>query len=367
MEISAHDRGIEFASEKGKVYCVAFSTLSVYPFSFPFGRKGNLASALALYFKPLIGSNDNLIMIPQILEQTKNTTRGAAWFCSHSEAEMYESLLRGDKISVFPAPVIMSSEADGSGLIIWKDAAGTYAYWTENYEPKMYRCFSNMSVEDVVSWMRSYAESAGSVIDGDAIRIYEKEDVSQGELHAAAAKTFNASPSLARLDFSKANLSNARDLAARITLFLQKSLAAGACICALSAVLLFYSYIDSRNYSDAPSEIYRAALGESSNTPLASVTRRLRSLSDVSDKLTLDGTLAGISEAWSDVPDSYLDIMRYGREGTEIEGRAAKTEDIQTLRESLSKRFAVRMGDVQQIPGGGLRFNLRLAGKDNAD
>ena len=79
-------------------------------------------------------------------------------------------------------------------------------------------------------------------------------------------------------------------------------------------------------------------------------------------QLSFDGVLAGVAAAWKFAPDTMrLDALRYGIERTELEGRAQKTEEIQTLREALSKNgFSVRLGDVQQIPGGGMRFSLHL-------
>ena len=117
------------------------------------------------------------------------------------------------------------------------------------------------------------------------------------------------------------------------------------------------------SFASAPSEIYSLALGEESRAPLTSVTRRLRAVSGGGVQLSFDGVLSGVAAAWKQMPETMrLDALRYGIERTELEGRAQNTGDVQALRDALSKNgFTVRLGDVQQIPGGGMRFSLHLS------
>jgi hypothetical protein len=60
-----------------------FKTLVSYPFSIPFGRKGNVREALLLSFRPILGETEKgLFLVPQVTEQTANLTKGVAWLLS---------------------------------------------------------------------------------------------------------------------------------------------------------------------------------------------------------------------------------------------------------------------------------------------
>ncbi len=105
-------------------------------------------------------------------------------------------------------------------------------------------------------------------------------------------------------------------------------------------------------------------MGEVSRSPLAAITKRLRLLTGGGVQQTLEGTRANFAAAGmarSAGTDIKIDAIRYGRERTEIEGQAPRTDNIQQLRDALAKNgFAVKLGDVQQIPGGGMRFTRNL-------
>ena len=56
-----------------------------------------------------------------------------------------------------------------------------------------------------------------------------------------------------------------------------------------------------------------------------------------------------------------VEQLRYTGEGADITGTAEKMESIQALRTTAdSGGFRATLGDIQQIPGGGLRFTLSL-------
>ena len=141
--------------------------------------------------------------------------------------------------------------------------------------------------------------------------------------------------------------------------------AVGLMFLILSLFILVQNKYMAESFAAAPSEVYRLTTGEVSRSPLADITKRLRLLTGGGVQLTLEGTLANFAAAWKTLPagtDIKVDAIRYGRERTEIEGQASKTDHIQLLRDALAKNgFTVKLGDVQQIPGGGMRFTLNLA------
>ena len=349
-----------------RVCCVPFRTAAAYPFSFPFGRKVGLRGALELKFRALTGAGAALSMTAQVTERGASSTRGAAWFASRAEIEDYEKRL-GDKAAFIPAPLALLSETDGCGLVVWREGGCSCALWAEDYEPKLYRCFSDgeCAPDEAVRWMRGYAQSAGGEIAAENVRIFDADGIAPAELQRAGEATFAASPSIAALDFSNSGASAAErreSFFASAFSALRAVTAAGVFCLALSLLLLVQNVFMKDSFASAPSEIYSLALGEESRAPLTSVTRRLRAVSGGGVQLSFDGVLAGVAAAWKSAPDTMrLDALRYGIERTELEARAQKTDDIQTLREALSKNgFSVRLGDVQQIPGGGMRFSLHL-------
>ena len=55
-----------------------------------------------------------------------------------------------------------------------------------------------------------------------------------------------------------------------------------------------------------------------------------------------------------------LELLRYSGDGVELTGAAADMEGVQALRTPRQGPFPGLLGDVQQIPGGGLRFSLSI-------
>jgi hypothetical protein len=120
----------------------------------------------------------------------------------------------------------------------------------------------------------------------------------------------------------------------------------------------------SDSFAAAPPQIYKSAFGENSNSPLSSAYRKLRLLTGTGAQMAFDQTLGNISAAWSAMPAGTqvkLDALRYGAERTEIQGLASSTGDIDKLRDALAANgFKAKNGDVQQVPGSGLRFTITL-------
>ena len=350
-----------------EAYFIPFRTATVFPFSFPFGRKVNLRSAITLTFRPILGEQESrLSLVPQVAEQRANLTRGAAWFVSREEISESEERL-GNKSIFLPAPAAFASEIDGDGVIVWREGDVSCAVWFKEYTPQLYR-YASGGAEELAQWMRSYVSSTGGEIPAENVRIFCAEDVSREELRRAAAATFAAAPGLARLDLSNRGASMAEQYEAFLNTAFQAvkiASAAGLVFLILSLFILVQNKYMAESFAAAPSEVYRLTTGEVSRSPLADITKRLRLLTGGGVQLTLEGTLANFAAAWKTLPagtDIKVDAIRYGRERTEIEGQASKTDHIQLLRDALAKNgFTVKLGDVQQIPGGGMRFTLNLA------
>ncbi|MDO4987839.1 MAG: type II secretion system protein GspL [Synergistes sp.] len=401
-------------------YFIPFRTAAVYPFSFPFGRKANLRSALELSFRPILGEQaDHLTMLPVVTEQRPNLTRGYAWFVSKDEISEFEKLL-GNKSIFLPAPLAFAAEVGGSGLVVWEEDGSACAVWFEDYEPKMYVYrpplsdnenterdlrddraadtyntdeeydlperqvyadeddnsslpFSDSlpqytsSAEELAKWVRAYSQQTGNEIDSENVRIFRACDISRDRLQRAAEASFAACSSFARLDLSNRGASFAEKYESFFAVAFSAIRAAsisGLLFLLLSIALLAQNVLTSQSFEDTPSYIYSTALGEQSAAPLSSIASKLSRLSGGGVQLTIQTTLSNIAAAWEQLPEGTnvtADSVRYGEERTEIEGHAGKTDDIQSLRDALAKNgFDVKLNDAQQIPGGGMRFTLNL-------
>ncbi|MEG1602999.1 MAG: type II secretion system protein GspL [Cloacibacillus sp.] len=350
-------------------YFLPFRTIAVYPFSFPFGRKVNLRSAISLTFRPLLGAEESkLSLLPQVTEQRSNLTKGSVWFAAKDEIAAFEEML-GKEAAFLPAPVAFASEVGGTGLLIWRDEGGAAALWLEDYAPRLYKYMSEDEggSEELVQFARSYAQAVGGSIEAESVRLYDARDLSGDALANAAEKSFAASPALAHLDFSNVGASLAEQYEKFFSAsFRALKLAAAAAVVffILSAALLVQNGLTSASFEAAPGAVYALAMGEESRSPISSITKKLKLLNAGGVQLAFNDVLANIASAWKGMPagsDAELDAIRSGRERTELEGRTAKTETIEKLRAELSKNgFVVKLGDVQQIPGSVLRFTLYL-------
>ncbi|KEJ92801.1 type II secretion system protein GspL [Synergistes jonesii] len=357
-------------SGEKRVFFVPLRTAVLYPFSYPFGRRGSLRNAISFSFRPILGGlAERLSMIPQITEQRADLTRGAAWFVSKEEVEECEEKF-GREIVLLPAPAAFASEAEG-GVVVWRGVSGCCAIWfEEDLTPRFYKYMSPSEggAGELADLMRGYASSCGAEIAPGNVRIIDGESLSREELRRAAEASFAASPSLSRLDLSSRGTSTAERCDAFFAscfAALKAASAVGLIFLILSSILLIQNKRAASSFESAPREIYTAALGGTSRSPLASATKQLGLLSGGGVQLTLDGTLANFAAAWKELPDAKavrIDAIRYGLERTEVEGQASKAEDIQKLRDALGRNgFAAKTGDVQRIPGGGMRFTLTLS------
>ena len=86
--------------------------------------------------------------------------------------------------------------------------------------------------------------------------------------------------------------------------------------------------------------------------------------------MSMEQTLGNIAAAWKMSASSKslkLDAIRYGTERTEIQGTAAGSAPVESLRDSLNKNgFNAKISDIQQIPGSGMRFSIGLESSERS-
>ena len=352
------------------VVLVPFRTLVSYRFSYPFGRKGRVRDALRLNFRPVVGEQEEkLAMTPQITRQTSDATEGTAWFASRAEVEEWESKLGPDKI-FWPAPLPFAAEVSGEGLVIWRCAEGCSAMWFSGGEPFFCRWLSASegTAEELADWGQKYASSFGKNIN--KLKILDEDEISPEYITRSCETALMSSAGLESLDLSN----RGADAALQTEAFfgaafgITRALLILGSIFALSSLLLFaQASTGMDDFNNAPARIYKSIFGEYTSSPLSSSARKLRLVTGSGGaNMTLDAALSNLSAAWKSDPSAsrvMLDSIRYGAESTEVQGLADSMNSVQTLRDALAKNgFSVRIGDVQQVPSTGLRFNMTLTG-----
>jgi len=358
-------RGNAQPSGEVRAVLVPFRTLVAYPFSFPFGRKGRVRDALALNFRPVLGEKeDELSLVPQIIEQKVNETNGIAWFASKKEIEDWEEEL-GSSAVFWPEPYAFAGEVNGTGSVVCSSEDGSSGMFFDGGTPVIYRWLAKEDgdAEELLEWLRKYSESKG--IKNTAEKIVDINSLVNVQQYGDFAMA--AYQGLSALDLSNRAADTAEQMEQFISLGFKVSkmlTVFGAVFLTLSLMLFIQNKTSSDSFAAAPSQIYKNAFGENSSSPLTSASRKLRILTGTGAQMAFDQTLGNVSAAWSAMPAGTqikLDSLRYGAERTEIQGLASSTNDIDKLREALSANgFKAKNGDVQQVPGSGLRFTITL-------
>jgi len=369
------DRNVTLPSpQNGRIIALLqLRTLSVHPFSFPFGKNGRVRDALKMSFRYALGNDDDsVLMIPQVTEQGSDRTEGVVWFVSKTEIEEAEGRL-GDGIAFWPAPLAMFNETEGNGLAIWNSESGTSGMLFKDRSPLLYRWTPSAenSVNDLEKWFVDYSLSADITIDN--IIVAERPSLSSRSIQKAGSETLKSLRGSASLDLSTKSAYSAKKLESFFAAAFNTARAAvflGLLFLVLSAGAFIYSRLNSDHFEDVPFEIYKIAFGERSNSPLASSAAKIKNFGAGGTNMSMEQTLDNIAAAWKMSASSKslkLDAIRYGTERTEIQGTAAGSAPVESLRDSLNKNgFNAKISDIQQIPGSGMRFSIGLESSERS-
>lgn len=346
---------------------VHFRTLTVYPFSFPFGQKKKVLDALQLKFRPMTGSRENtLFFIPQIIYSEKKKSTGVAWLIAKSEVDIAEKKY-GVNYSFWPAPLAFVPNEDGVRVVICKEGEEASAIYYNDKVPVIYRWANagDGGAEYLSGWMKQYALSVGMSIDSS--EIYDLELMSNEDISTKGMASVSLLNGLGDFDISNASADTAQaieDFMAKARYTLKFCALSGAVVLILS-LLLFVSVLGGRGvFRDAPKQIYSTVFAEEVQSPLSSANKRLRAVSGSGSRITFEQTLSNLIAAWKSetaAKDIKLDSMRYGTDMTEIQGLAGNMDSIQLLQTSLNNNgFTAEIGEIQQVSGTGIRFSIVL-------
>jgi hypothetical protein len=262
-----------------------------------------------------------------------------------------------------------ASEVDGNGVVVWADEEGSAAVWLSEGETKFYRWTpaDESTPEELAEWVRSYAQAQGA--DIKEVCLFREGEITPYQAESCGRASLACVPGLDGLDLSTSGADNAAQIEAYFAAAfhtLRVLTVLGAVFLVLSAAFLFQSLSYRSSFRALPKEAYARAFGEESNSPLTSANRILRNGTGGGGQMSLAQVLSNFTAAWKNSPDSAgikIDTIRYGAERTEIQGLADTTDAISQLRDELNKQgFTARTGEVQQVPGSGLRFSINLTG-----
>ena len=200
---------------------------------------------------------------------------------------------------------------------------------------------------------------------------------SPGELLEAARQTAERFPAFLSVDISRPALeaSLARERTARVLRNFSAAVALlGTFFCAVQFSLSLQVSSSLDRLSAEAASLYREIAGGTERIvdPLSQARGKLAELKGTGgDDSSLSLFLAHLGRAWTGGETGrkpgfpILDQMRYTGGSAELTGTAQTMEAIQALRSAAdSGGFRASLGDIQQIPGGGLRFSLSLRRND---
>lgn len=359
---------------QGALLLYPFRTASIHPFSFPFRSAGDVRNALALRFRPLMSGEEEVEVAPLFTGRTKGGSEGAALCIWSGEIPVEgEGPPLQDNL-VWPLPLALAGAVGGDGAAVYRDDhVCAWALFKEGM-PLFIRCRTPAPDDGGVygSAKRLQALAASMGVEVALEDVWRSTD--SGELLESARETVRQFPRLAELNISRQALalSLARERTARIFLkFLGRVAVAGLFMCVIQYSLLLQLRTSIESYAAEGAALYREVFGQGERVvdPLSQAREKLAALrGQGKTESGFSRVLSHLGRTWYDGEHRkedfpLLEQLRYTGEGADVTGTAEKMESIQALRSAAdSGGFRATLGDIQQIPGGGLRFTLSLRG-----
>ena len=356
----------------GALVLVPFRTISVHPFSYPFRSMRDIRNALALKFKPLLSGEEAVEIIPWVSSRSGGAL-GAAWCLAASEVPGGGAIGAGNV--VWPLPLALASAVDGDGIAVFGgDGVLASAVFSEGV-PLFCRC-SPAAVSPTDEELDREARLCGEFAaatghEGLAASVWKGKTAA--DLFAAARDTAARFPSFLSVNILKSALSAslAREKTARaLRNFSAAAAVLGLCFCGAELWLSARISASLASLAARSKELYGeiAAPGERVSDPLSQARAKLAELKGSGGEgLSLSSVLSHLGLAWTSEGGEkrpgfpVLELLRYSGDGVELTGAASDMEGVQALRDAAGRDpFRASLGDVQQIPGGGLRFSLSI-------
>ena len=368
--IGEEAKQIDISDKRGSksqqnAYLALFRMLSVSGFKFPFSNPARIRDAIKLQTVSYSGGS-SIQIFPVPVNKSSKETSGFSFFLPDNELIEFGEIIENASSPIFPAPLSLASSVNGNGTTVWMDEKNICSVVWRSGVPELYRwrAKKESALETEIGWLKKYCESKEIEEEND-IFIFDAEN-DPADLLSIIRQSFASFPWLREVNLSRSAINSAMILekfvryaskaAVWLTVF-GTVFAAGSW---MSYSINSKALLDTRNSSE---KLYREVFDREGRIvdPVSQARGRINALrgSGTAEK-TLSDVLSDIG-----VPllmksiNVTVDSMRYNSEGADLVGSAGDMATIQTFRTSLADMGgSVQLGDVQQIPGGGFRFNL---------
>jgi hypothetical protein len=260
-----------------------------------------------------------------------------------------------------------ASEVGGTGTVVWTDGKSICSMIFENYFPLLYK-WSNCdtsSIESEKDWLLEYLHSLDRGVDRFCFPD-SRADGYEDKLAASIVKTLKDFPAYSKVNVSK-KVMDYFLVAERATSLAVKGLSLLLIAGFLFAAGSFIKYRTAKwnlaAIRERSFDVYRDVFDRNGRIidPISQAKARISMLSGTGNGLSLEEALARIGVAWEDIADGdvVLNSIRYNGDYMDISGTASEMSTVQNFERALDKDGSEsRIGDIQQIPGGGVRFNM---------
>lgn len=350
------------------VYLVPFKMLSVSNFKFPFSSVARIREALRIQTVSY-SSTDTIQIFPITTVKTSKEASGFTCFLPDAEIAAVESLVGGSRAQpiLIPAPFVLASAVSGNGGTIWGDEENICSVIWTNGTPELYRWKARKSqgLEGEAEWLRKYCEAK----ERSECEIYTFDTASDYEkLPEIIKKSFTDVAWLKDVNLSRSAINSAMIIEkfakgiARAAMWL---MIVGAIFTGGSWLKYESSMRSVTEFREKSERLYRDVFGSEGRIvdPVSQARARINTLrGSNSGGKTIAAVLSDLSVPMKNASmDITLDSLRFNTDGADLTGSALDMATIQSFRSSLIDLGGlVQLGDVQQVPGGGFRFNFTL-------
>ncbi|MDR1515729.1 MAG: hypothetical protein LBS45_08540 [Synergistaceae bacterium] len=350
-----------------------FRNMSAHSFSFPFSGISRVRDALMIQFRPLLGEGSGGVsVIPFFVKSERKLSTGCVFALSGGEtADLEENAGDGNYI-VWPAPLAAAGEVGGSGIIVWTDGDLIMTVCLDNWAPVYYKTAGAEDSDAGTEREQAIAYAVSRGYDAGNVFMADRKSLSSLDIQRMGEATIAGCPAYGQLDLSNrgTNLLERREklVASLTSAGRAAAVSAAVMLCLALGVYLHHTSVLEAGRASVGA-VYAAAFGEkSSGSPLSSAMTKLRAVSSPDADLSFGGVMRGMSSVWDKLgasDDISIEILRYGGENTDLTGKTKSNESIQRLRSLLEEEgFTPTRDNIQQIPGGYLRFNLTISRGD---
>lgn len=348
---------------------VPYKALSIRSFDYPFGSISAIREALRLQFVS-VASGRELEIYPVILKKENRRFSGAALVLPAEERSSVEDGMGKDtKTTLWPLPFALAAELEGNGGAVCVLDDGIASAFFVDGEPVLYRWqpLSRRTPEQEKDWLLSYGSKySEDPFDVITLNASDEEDrLAKGVINTLETFPFFASYSLSRKVLDTAIVME--HLVKGLSSLSWCMMVAGAFFLAAGIIKSSSVTGELEKVKERSISVYQEAFGPGKvRDPLSQARGILVQATSSPERASLEDGLSVLARAWPLSQDKKeritLDTLRFGVDGMDLIGTANEVILVQNLQKAIRSETdgAVKLGDIQQVPGGGLRYSLEV-------